>query len=1045
MSIDQICSQIIQFILINSKMLLLFSLLFFSNILYIELPSYIKTDAKDKIFPFSLKKTNSDISHFDIQITSEIQQQKYLQKIDYFPIKHPNIYYSNFSQKNEKLVSILTCSSLFFSFSDALTSNGYSTSNIFDPYAEFVISLLPFNEINFNQINSSQIESILPNKIPLYVYTQSPHSTIFSNIDTFFFTQICKFLFYSFFVVLSIRIQFYFSKIKIPTDSYGYIFFSDYHGKAYIFYPFQLLKFSKQYKELLKRVKKTKGNDNIILEYYHTPTAFKVHRLHAYYITDNLCFLLYFEEIFQENPDNSTTRIENTTLYTNETNTPSEVTIDIHFRSNEYTTAELHFSIDEVPCKITVKPNNPHYFPFGGQILLVSYLDCIHIGALNEGARLDSSIESFINFLDFLRQRMDFKGLAIFVDDGNGKVPVCEFYDSDEIKEMTMLCLDKIPVKTISDMEVESYQNTKYSVSGNSFQVASHSYYITVALDAKKFIFRSSERRFLFILSILVSFHHSFISSKGENRILSRIYKLLERTECFAIIECISTPTRFYSSHGKIFNEVPTQETLDLISSQTDLSKSSTKMTVPLKHPKLGNVWITIASTSYCDTTLQETIYMYLIEDVTSFHERTIQLNAAHESGEMVNRFLGLHKINNDFSISPNSSFASELGYSHSISNISDIIFKEDLSKFKDIKTPNKVFKFRAKSALGHPVWFSAVQTGANGNFIVFSSREFSQIHAISQNSYVRLKNCNKSGTFMLATIELDFGTIEMLVTTDKVLNQQTKSLKVDEFMSLIMPEDLNLFTTTVDEIRTGKLYEKYLVLRAKLNGSKYEAFIMYLISCNEKRIILFTNYVDKKYKRKKALLKLNTELDFAFQNTKMIKFVFEDLHTPERIFVTEPLFRNQMIFNWTTLEKNVKKDHIEQTRVALTRCLTEKVEYNILVPMVYETIKWYLYRGRVIENTHHITGNAVDLSTLVSQNEAEKKALVDSEKNIIEENNALKHTKEILDFIIQYLISAFQVYSITIDDKDSMEMIEVLIDSLQKLLECDKTIPYSF
>ncbi|OHT13248.1 hypothetical protein TRFO_16698 [Tritrichomonas foetus] len=1017
--------------------LLLYLLLYHHQIL--EIPSFI--EIQDGVF-HSQSKISKPSKESDIVITPEFLPDKKLCCTRNFKMKKILIYRSDFFPSYKNLISILTDYNSFQLISQKLLSHGYITSSRLDKNAGYVLSFHSLTLSNYSLVDHTNFSQLIPEEMKMNIYSTT-NIKLCETITGRHFMFLGISFFYLFFIIFCVRLLFLMSQMKLPGNLIGNIFFTDYQGSPLIYIPVHLIKYRKQFHHLLKVVHKTKKSDNVILEYVHRENYYGVRRLHAFYITNQICLLFYFEEKFIEEHDDSSNLIGTTVLTTNEICKPQKVDINVHYKRNQYPTADVTFIIDEVPCKITLQPKDSSLFPFGGHILLLSYLDCIHLGALNEGVRLNSSMESFKTFLKFVYERLDYKGLSIFVDDGNGKRSVFEIYDNDEVKEMNLICLEKIPLKTITDIKVITHQNSKYIIIGNSFQIASHAYYLTFALNVKSFLFRSSERKFLFILSILVSYHHTMISSKGEDRILSRVYNLIEKTECFTIVECISSPTNFHFSHGSIFNEKVTQQTVDLIFSQVNYN-DSLNATFPIQHPKLGDVWITISSTSYYDTTLQDTVFMYLIEDVTGFHKKMLQLNAAHESGKMAYNFLGLHKVNKELYLTNPSSFASELGYTKPIFNIKEIVYDDDLNKFDNAQ---ELFTFRLRSSLDHPVWYSAVPTGKKNGFFVFSSREISQIQAFSQPSCVRLNNYDESGSFLFANIELEYGTFEPLVVTDLFPSQQTKSMKLTSVIELFHPDDVNIFESAIDEIRNEKLYEKYFVLRMKINNDgSYKAFITYLLVQSENSILMFMSYVDNKYKKKLMIQKTNNELDFAFQNSKMILFVFEDTQMPERTFLTQPLYRNQMIFNWTTLYVNVKKDYIENTKKALLRALHEKADYDILVPMLFETVKWYLFKGRVIKNTNHITGNAIDLSAFVNQAEAKKKEIIEKEKELIEENMILIQTKELLNSMCRYIISLFEVYlsSLTENDPEIHGMINLLIDTYKTLSDYTSMIPYA-
>ncbi|KAH0801979.1 sensor histidine kinase [Histomonas meleagridis] len=900
--------------------------------------------------------------------------------------------------------------------------------------------------------NFTLIEPYLQNETTAFVYSHSITNFCPSHSFSKHIKYLSLMLTFLFLILLLLRLILLYRKVLDNIKESQIVWFCTSTGSPLSFRPFTSTPYKTHLLNLIKEVSNTKKNSMESIRTIQRPNEIIFTKLHVYYIINDIYMVILWDDIYKELHDSTDYRIENGKLKLNDYGTVTDALITSHFKPNEHITTDIEFKIDDANCKFTLKPNDESKLPLGMISLYLSYLDCLHINIFNEGISLTPTINAFQEYIELICEKLDFIAISVNMMTKQGEYEtIASVVHDQEVADAIQETLPNIKANVSSNVfQLVNYP--KFRLACNRFAVADVEYYIITVIRSDLIVFRSSERRFHFFLSILVAYHHSIISLNSESGVLSRIYKLLETSKCFAIVECMDKPNEYFDSHGMLFGESMTKDIFDFIMKNSDKNIINEFLKIEnrqeckthilsLKHPKIGDVWISMASLSYYDITLEKQIYMYLIEDVTTLNQKTIQLNEAHEDGKMVSALLGFHKVREDHTLVDPISLSKELGYSEPITSIDEIIYPEDKELFS--KDDQKI-KFRIISSLGHLVWYSAIRTKLQNGFFIFSSRELSQMQAICYpDRNIKENTSFNSDSFFIASIDYDSGFMESVVTNDSILSN-IKSFYLINLKDYIYPDDYEQFNDSCLQIKEKRILETHFNLRFLTSSGNYMHFYLYLFGAPQKMILLLFN-VDDLVNKFNSINETLAITNTSFHNSKMLMFAFENANYPERTFSTQPNAHKTIVFNWTTINQNVRKDFINSTHAAIMAAFEKRQSCNILIPLVFDSVvRWILIRGKVRENQDHISGIAVDLTNFVQQGDTAYLRLSELQLNYLLEATILNNVQQSIQYAIKFLMPLIKILMDLSAKDEQKQLVATLLDSYERLLGQVKMIDRS-
>ena len=811
------------------------------------------------------------------------------------------------------------------------------------------------------------------------------------------------------------------------------------HGVPLTFHSLHISRYFSVIKRLINQVRINKDSAAEIVKFELEEDGCSYWRIHIHYLNDNVFMGVFWREKYDEIMSSEEFKFTGGEVHLDDCQEVQVPVITTKFAKGNKCEVSVDFKIDDSPCTVLIKPKSKDMIPFGQQSLLSAYIWCLHLGVLVQGISLHPTMSAFKKFTSDIAMRMEFKCLCIFVVVGQELMPVVMFCEDEEIESLVKENVDKVPRKSIA-ASVTMYHSKNYRLAGSRFSLADHDYIVMIGISSWHIALCETERNFHMLLSMIVAHNHALICAGPEARIFRRINSLIKGTKHFLLATAIGKSDNFVDCFGTLFGQKTTVEKMKklaeaMVEQKPDIfirqegSKSITQAIVPLHLGDVGQVYISVMSTNYFDETRDAVSYIYLIEDVTAFHKKSRELDEAHEDRQMVSDFLGFHQVNEDHSLVDPLAFGKELGYEHPITNIDDVIHPDDRDKFG---SGDRV-AFRAMSALGHPVSFSAVRAYSHGGYLVFSTRDIRQMKAMfnsEDHSIVVINDTERKDTFILCTYDIETGKVQEIVTHHKINEAGSEGYDIEQWADMIHTKDRSIFLDHLMQCKQGNIEEFSCITKLAPNNEWYSIFGRRIDG--QKIIIVMVN-IDKDHNSMTEMANIATKLDLAFQNSTMVAWAFENTSYPERSFTVMPLRKTEMIFNWTTVESNVRRDFVNFMKRKLKLALETSKNVEIVIPMLFENVRWYLFRGGLYGDSH-MTGNAVDLSSFFEFRDANGRNLAELQIDIPRAQERVKTVLHLVDAykrVITCLLRTFRASGSSVFVKEAMEFLLLVFEKL--------------
>ena len=859
------------------------------------------------------------------------------------------------------------------------------------------------------------------------------------------FRSISVVLFCAFLITIVTRCFVMADRLRIKN---GEVWICNQYGMPITYHSLSIFRHIRVIRRLIAEVRKNKDSAAEIVRFEIEEDGCSYWRIHIHYMTDHVFMGVYWKEKYDEVTGREELKFTGGEVHLDDSQEVQVPDITTKFEKGNKCEVLVDFKIDDSPCRVTIKPKSRQMIPFGQQSLMSAYMWCLHLGILIQGISLPPTMTAFRQFTNSIALRMEFKCLCIYVVVGEEFIPVVMIADDDEVKNLVTENVRKVPRKSIA-ASVTMYHSKNYRVAGSRFSLADHDYIVMIGISSWHIALCETERNFHVLLSMIVAHNHAIICSGPESQILSRINRLIKGTKHFLLATAIGKPDNFVDCDGTLFGEKITVEKMKTLAqmiteqkpdifTRLRTSKGISQAIAPIHIKNMGQVCISITSTHYYDETRDNVSYIFLIEDVTSFHKKSQELDEAHEDRQMVSDFLGFHQVNEDHTLVDPEAFGTELGYKHPITKIDDVIHPDDRDKFGSCDR----VAFRAMSALGHPVLFSAVRAYSHGGYLVFSTRDIRQMKAMfnsEEHSIVLLNETERKDTFILCTYSIDTDKVQEIVTYHKLNEGSAEGCDIEQWADMIHAKDRGIFLDHLRQCKQGNIEEFNCITKLTPNQEWYHTFGRRIDG--QKIVILMVN-IDKDHTMMTDMANMTTKLDLGYQNSTMVAWAFENTSYPERLFTVMPLRKTEMIFNWTTVESNVRRDFVNFMKRRLKTALETSKHVEMVIPMLFESVRWYLFRGGLCGDSH-MTGNAIDLSSFFEFKDANGRNLAELQIDIPKAQERAKQVYHLLSAyqeVIVFLIRSCKEYS----SKELVsEIMDFLLGVFQKLAEKGRVLSF--
>ena len=839
---------------------------------------------------------------------------------------------------------------------------------IFRFYTEKGFSLITDKDAEYRFILTDQIPedqnliplpinySYLTHFIPVPVYQQindTDQNYICFKIDITPLYKISTFLFCVFILILLVFFYFYNLPINMrrePDDIFWFMSTS----KINLTKPAKL-SYRQQQKlsKLISKVESTHKDQHAIIGIVRTDKAVTLKRLDVFPMQGTY-FVIYWNETFPEIAEPMVYKLRDAEVHSDDSLNVQNVPVTLRFQKG-YPVVDMPIVVSGKIAHLQIESKVKDDLPFGIYSLHYSYIDCILLSLLNQMSALTPLPDAFHQFIKHIFIRLDLTSLSIITMNGSRMEKILDFSKTDDIHSLSDSIIRKLPNEsnsgnlssTITYKLISEYQFTILRCN-----VADTVYFVLSSQYSSALTLKSPEQTFNFLMTMLVSYYHSTISTKGHARALTRIDNLIERTEMFTFIQCVGEPSNFLVSIGKLFNLSIDQKSIEFflqnISTElrdqllrTKNRKEMNQKQIIFSLPSGEEVCILLSSVSYFDETINQVVYLYLAEDITSFNNKAKQLQAVHNSVKIASEFLGIHKVEPDLTIGAwSTSLSRELGYTTMITSLKSILYKDDQNiDFSKAFETSPTIHIRIMSAIGYPVSYTMLKMSPDGGYFIYASKYSRQLKAIAK--------CDKhKGT---ESFNEDFILIIANGNDAQYIDSKGKSIQsislddaIAQTLSRAQPDTKEIILENINKVRERKVNHSscHAKLATELRGYCWYKFV---ISYEFDNLILFVRNVHAKKMNVLMMQEMNERADQYLASTQMFYWTFEDSYDDSHIYKDKELVPgSNIIINWKTLEQNSTQEAVDLFKKALR----DHLKIDTSITLNFGTPKKYLMRG---------------------------------------------------------------------------------------------------
>ena len=881
-----------------------------------------------------------------------------------FQEKDPFITYQNKGEYIENKISFINVSD--FSIVSNLADKGYSVSNTFCDDSQYVISTNYVNYPNFYEINQS---FFYQQEKTLYVST---HRNTLCNHQSIHILIEIKYKVIPFCIIFVILALISFS-IPIPVHSEEgrasefTIWFSNQYGMPITKRSRKFQNIKTLVNDVLKNYfaygsKKEKQICVTLKAVISSPDEYNFYKLIINEVATNIyqITILYVQLI--NDPLDFKATVPGSILKINGSDAAIPVKADLIFRKKQHPVAQFNITVDKQPVTVKLTVGDKNTLPFGRQSMQIYRFNNAHSTLFRTGIKIKASHVSFVQLMKTIYERLDYNALCVYASDGSDVEPIVRFAIPELTEYIDSLIEDYAHSITENENKGKSFTHDKYRVEITTITIECTVYLVIFAFDASSCIIRSSEATFNAIMSMLISYHHRKLERKADVSSLGRVSTLWSKSQVFALVECIGTPSNFFGSTGTIFGKRIDQKAIDYMLSHTihrlswkNIAGKNDFFTQIVSAAWIDErrVWISLTGMRFADKFRGEQVYTYLVQDITKMFGSGIIDSPEHLESLLAATWIGFRRVSTkDMRIHFRQSVARDLFGeipSPSFSTLTRQVEKNVLDRY--IKT--RVYLSHIFSKDGRPVIIGSIPNKHN-SFYFFKDKALietlplcikEQLEPITdeqnQDTRVILIDIDRQTSFELKMPEYHSHlgvSFKAWSLPQKLVNKAIVVNKLRQIATMMYQKDQEEFLFKVsDAFQYG---QASFLTRVKI-PSFFNLYICNIQLSGNILSIVFISIMETNRNCSWAA-QLSHSMDVLSPTAHIFTWVFEDSESPDCIFSTQPSGQVPARINWTTVKRNVLPCY----RPQLSDQLKAK-KVDIALQIKFEETRWYILRGK--------------------------------------------------------------------------------------------------
>lgn len=729
-------------------------------------------------------------------------------------------------------------------------------------------------------------------------------------------------------------------------------------------------------KELIQKARLKNKIQTTYVHQIYSHKHISLFKLHVVPLSRYIFMVVEWEESFVEEKSPPDQTITGGILRIDDYEDPIKVNVNIRTDEKDEVYLDIPFNTDDQECRLKLKANGKS-LPYGIYALQETYINLLHANLFRLGLNLQVTQTAFVDYVKRIFYSLSYEVLVLYMANGDVLEPIVSLKrdeNSDDIFEITNKWSQKMyPNSFGNEFVKENVGNIRFCMS--SLKGEPYYYAMTMGYNAGTLINHSAETRFHFLIGIVTAFNHSLLQNKDKVMALPRIYELIDNTPELSLISCIGQPDNILYVRTTLRNEGrhpwAKQSKQTKIHSLNEFDWANkvikyanamniydkpnnngfTKMTQYVIHIPTNSTidMYSITSSSYFDDSINENVYLYLVEDV-KYLEKPENISKMIPS-ILLASMLGLHTISKeDLRICDSYRLATELGYDpKKVATLHDVTNHSELANLPTTKS------IQLTRANGRSRRFFSISDKEHDFFFIFPAPDVSPIVVSDDEQLVEWKGPNDLAIFIYNQ------------ETGRIIDTNNLSSDLEHFAyQRIFDADRKNF---LEHLKNPESLSD--VTQKTLRVYTADGFAWRIVKTSPhpyfKNIYLISSWALLNFSLIDAI-----SYDFAdttaatFTSAKIHQWMFENAVEPVRIFRSMPRGQNMLIFNWTTIENNVHREFKTMTAHAISKCLSGNYVLDLVVPLFFEDVRWFLLRGSFDKSRGHIIGIAYDLANLM-------------------------------------------------------------------------------
>ena len=881
-----------------------------------------------------------------------------------FQERNPFITYKNYGEHKKNKISFINVSD--FSIVSNLVDKGYSVINTFCNDSQYVISANAVNYPNFHQINQSFFDQ---QPKTLYVST---HRNTLCNYQSLNLIQKLKYKVIPFCIIFVILGLISFS-VPIPVHSEEgrisefTIWFTNQFGMPITKRSRKFQNISSQVNEVLKQYfaygsKREKQLCATLKAVISSPDEYNFYKLIIDEVSMNIyqITILYVQLI--NDPLDFKATVPGTILKVNGSDDATPVNADLIFRKKQHPIAQFNITVDQQPVTVRLTVGDKNTLPFGRQSMQIYRFNTAHSTLFRTGIKIKASHVSFVQLMKTIYERLDYNALCVYASDGSDVEPIVRFAIPELTEYIDSLIEDYAHSLTENENKGKSFTHGKFRVELTTITIECTVYLVIFAFDASSCIIRSSEATFNAIMSMLISYHHRKLERKADVSSLGRVSTLWSKSQVFALVECIGSPSNFFGSTGTIFGKRIDQQAIDYMLSHTihqltwkNIAGKNDFFTqlVSAAWIEERRVWISLTGMRFVDKFRGEQVYTYLVQDITKMFGNGIIDSPEHLEALLAAAWIGFRRITSkDFRIHFRQSITKDLFGEMpppTFSSLTRQVEKNVLDRY----TKSRVYMSHIFSKDGRPVIISSIPN-KNNAFYFFKDNALLQALPLcikeqlepiteeqNQDTRVILIDIERQTSFELKMPQFHShseASFKSWRLPQKLANKPSVVSKLRQIATMMYQKDQEEFLFKIsDAFQYG---QASFLTRVKM-PSFFSLYICNIQLSGNILSIVFLSIVETNRNCSWAA-QLSHSMDVLSPTAHIFTWIFEDSESPDCIFSTQPSGQVPARINWTTVKRNVLPCY----RAQLTEQFKAK-KVDIALQIKFEETRWYILRGK--------------------------------------------------------------------------------------------------